>query len=139
MAWAPDEIDMSIWATKRLSKPTWVAEIDGRIAGFVDLEPDGHIDMLYVHPEFTRRGVATALLAEAERAALRQGNTRMFSEVSLTARRAFEKRGFSELSSQQVTVRGQAMVNLRMERSLTQAEFAKPAASGFESPSGKVG
>jgi putative acetyltransferase len=33
-----------------------------------DLERDGHVDMLYVHPAFKRRGVARALLSHIERA-----------------------------------------------------------------------
>jgi putative acetyltransferase len=118
LAWAPDELDMVAWAHKRLSKPTWVAEVNGVVAGFIDLEPDGHVDMLYVHPDHARKGLATALLIEAQNAAQRQGNTRMYSEVSLTARRAFEKCGFVVVARQEVTVRGQTMVNLRMERSL---------------------
>jgi putative acetyltransferase len=119
IAWAPDEIDSVAWGQKRLIKPTWVALLCGRIVGFVDLEPNGHIDMLYVHPEFTKRGVATALLVKAVNAARRQGNGRMHSEVSLTARRAFEKQGFQVIHTQVVSLRGQTMVNHVMERILT--------------------
>jgi hypothetical protein len=54
-AWAPDLVDEAKFGERCLSKSTWVAEIDGRVAGFS--EPDGHSDMLYVQPDFTRRGV----------------------------------------------------------------------------------
>ena len=46
LAWAPDCIDSKEFALRRTAKPTWVAEIHDEIAGFADLEPDGHIDML---------------------------------------------------------------------------------------------
>ena len=44
--WAPDFIEPEVFGPRREDKLTWIAEI---IAGFVDLEPDGHVDMLYVH------------------------------------------------------------------------------------------
>lgn len=43
-AWAPDAIDHTAFARRRESKSTWIAELAGTIAGFSDLEPDGHID-----------------------------------------------------------------------------------------------
>jgi putative acetyltransferase len=43
-----------------------LAELEnGRIAGFSQVR-EGKLDMLFVHPEFTRRGFGAALLAEAE-------------------------------------------------------------------------
>jgi putative acetyltransferase len=63
-AWA--QPDRQAWATRRMSRPTWIAEIDGAVAGFTDLEPDGHIDMMYVHPSYAGRGVARKLLQKAE-------------------------------------------------------------------------
>jgi hypothetical protein len=47
------------------------AEVEARIAGFSDLAPDGHVDMLYVDPDFQRRGVARALLEHIEQALAR--------------------------------------------------------------------
>jgi hypothetical protein len=31
-------------------------QIGARIAGFAKLEANGHLDLLYVHPDFGRRG-----------------------------------------------------------------------------------
>ena len=61
LAWAPDEIDPAAWAHRSATRYAWVAEIDLVIAGFSELEVDGHLDMMYVHPAFQRRGVASAL------------------------------------------------------------------------------
>jgi GNAT superfamily N-acetyltransferase len=42
----------------------WIAELDGRLAGFLALERD-LLEHLYVHADLQRRGVGTALLAKA--------------------------------------------------------------------------
>ncbi len=115
-AWAPDEVERERWVERRSSRPTWVAEIDGRIAGFADLEPDGHVDMMYVHPDFNGRGVANALFARIEAAAAELKLWRLYTEASITAKPFFEKKGFRVISAQTVHVRGQDLVNYRMEK-----------------------
>jgi putative acetyltransferase len=122
-AWAPDAIDHAAFARRRENKHTWIAQCDGRIAGFSDLEADGHIDMLYVHPDFQRRGIARALLAHIEAAARASGTTRLYTEASVTARPVFEKLGFKILAAQTVTVggdlspdTGELFTNYRMEK-----------------------
>jgi putative acetyltransferase len=116
-AWA-DAIDARTFGERCARKDTWVAMIGDRVAGFSDLEPDGHIDMLYVHPDFERRGVARALLQHIEGLAHAAGMTRLYTEASITARPVFEAMGLRVLSPQTVTVRGQAMTNYRMHKSL---------------------
>ena len=101
-ACAPDSIDVEKFGERCLSKSTWLAEIDDRIAGFSDLEPDGHIDMLYVHPDFARRGVARVLLQWIEEAARASDLRRLYTEASTTARVVFEKAGFRLIVPQTV-------------------------------------
>ena len=99
-------------------KPTWVAVLGQMPAGFVDLEPDGHIDMLYVHPRFCSRGVGTGLLRTVLSVAESMRLVRLYAEVSLTARGLFGRFGFEVIAEQEVQVRGVCMQNLRMERML---------------------
>lgn len=120
-AWAPDAIDEEKFAKRCANKETWVAEIQQRIAGFSDLEPDGHIDMLFVHPDFRRQGVARALLQHLEIKAQTLGLRRLYTEASITARPTFETRGFRVIVPQLVTVRGESMTNFRMEKRLQSA------------------
>ncbi len=117
-AWAPDDIDVAQFGRMRETKSTWVVEVQGRIAGFSDLESDGHIDMLYVHPDFERRGVARALLGHIEATARANGLRRLYVEASMTARPVFEAMGFQILARQTVTLRGESMMNFRMEKRL---------------------
>jgi len=118
MAWAPDVLDRDRWLARQGSRPTWVATISGEIAGFSDLEPDGHIDMMYVHADHQGRGVAKSLLLHIERVARVQGLGRLYTEASITARPFFERHGFGVISAQEVERRGQRLINYRMERRL---------------------
>jgi putative acetyltransferase len=115
-AWA--QVDRAGWESRRLSRPTWVAVIGETIVGFSDLEPDGHLDMMFVHPARQGIGVASALLATAEAAARAQGLTAIFTHASITARPFFERRGFRVVAEQSVEKRGQRLTNFRMEKAL---------------------
>jgi putative acetyltransferase len=118
IAWAPDVLDMEKFAAKLVSRPTFVAEIGDIVAGFTDLEPDGHIDLFFMNPDFRRRGVARALLEHVIARAQEQKLPRLYAEVSRTARTFFEMYGFVVLEAQEVEVRGQTLENFRMERLL---------------------
>jgi putative acetyltransferase len=116
-AWSAER-DPAAWEAHRASRPTFIAEIDGRPAGFADLEANGHVDMLFVDPAAQRRGVARALLAHAEREARALGLRRLTTEASITARPAFEACGFHVVAPQQVSFGGETFVNYRMEKTL---------------------
>jgi putative acetyltransferase len=116
-AWA--RLDRDSWASRRLGRATWVAVIGRSPVGFTDLEPNGHLDMLYVHPAHQRVGIASALLATVEAAAQGQGLCGIFAEASITARRFFERRGFRLVAGQTVERHGQTLVNFQMEKRLT--------------------
>ena len=116
-AWG--QADRDLWNERRLSRPTWVAEIDQEIVGFTDLEPNGHLDMMYVHPSHQNVGIATALLKTVEAAARRQGLRRIFTESSITAKPFFERHGFRVLAEQMVEIRGQKLTNYQMEKILS--------------------
>jgi len=111
-------VDRDAWAKRRPSRPGWVALRDAAVIGFADLEPDGHLDLMYVHPAHQRIGVASLLLATIEADAKVQKLSRLFTEASVTARPFFEKRGFAVLAEQLVVLRGQRLAKFRMEKSL---------------------
>jgi len=81
-----------------------VAERGGALAGAVlwlEEERSLHVGRLAVHPDYRRRGLARALIAEAEREARRRGLARMHLGVRLVLddnRRLFESCGFVEVS-----------------------------------------
>jgi GNAT superfamily N-acetyltransferase len=112
---APAEMDLGRWAARLRGSFTVVAEEDGELLGFADLEADGHVDCLYAHAAHQGRGVATALLHALERKAKDLGLVRLFTEASITARPFFAARGFVVLAPQEVECRGARFVNFRME------------------------
>lgn len=61
-AWAPATPSVERWQQRLASVQTFVADCDGVLAGFASYRPDGYFDLLFTHPAFARRGVATALL-----------------------------------------------------------------------------
>lgn len=63
-------------------------------AAYALLEPGGHVDMLYCHPEHEGQGLAGQLLAEVEAHAAAEGVTRLFTEASDLARPVFARAGF---------------------------------------------
>jgi putative acetyltransferase len=115
-AWA--QADRKAWARRRMDRPTWVARLGGAVVGFTDLETDGHLDMMFVHPARQGRGIASRLLATVEAAARADSLARIFTEASITARPFFERRGFRLIAAQTVAIRGQALTNFRMEKLL---------------------
>lgn len=117
-AWAPLAVNRDQWAARLGAKPTFVAERASEIAGFSDLEADGRIDMMFVHADHQRQGVARALLAHIVLKASEQGISSLFTEASLTAKPFFEQQGFVVLEAQDVQLRGQTFRNFRMSRAL---------------------
>lgn len=117
-AWAPDDLDEARFLARRAAHQTFVAESDGQITGFADLEPDGHIDMFYLQPDFQGRGLATTLYCKIEQTARQQALRRLTVDASLGARPVFEHWGFTTLAEQQVERSGQVLVNFRMEKEI---------------------
>lgn len=118
-AWAPPELDPETWSRARSAVDTWVAVRNGEVAGFGDIDGSGHINMLYVHPDHGRSGVAAALLEHLTGIARRSGLAELTVEASLTARPVFERHGFRLVSEQTVERHGEKLLNFRMRRPLT--------------------
>lgn len=72
----------------------------------VDEAGDGHLDMLYCHPDHTRKGLAEALLASCEEHARNFGIPRLYTEASELARAAFERAGYTVTHRRDFTIEG---------------------------------
>ncbi|MEM7664580.1 MAG: GNAT family N-acetyltransferase [Pseudomonadota bacterium] len=86
---------------ERARNGAWIAvavdEADEAAAyALIDIEPEhiGHLDMLYCHPDHTRRGLADRLLTAAEDHARASDLSRLYTEASELARPAFERAGY---------------------------------------------
>ena len=116
-AWAPRDMDEKAWKLSLLAHYTIVAELDGKIAGFGDIDR-GYLDRLYVHRAYQRRGVATAIAAELENHARQEGCFLVTTHASVTALPFFQQRGYLVLKEQQVERHGVLLSNFVMEKHL---------------------
>lgn len=117
LAWAgPPEIDLARWDARRAAAHTFVAVVDGQIAGFVDFLDDGLLDMLFVHPDHGLKGVARALVETVQHEARSAGLAQLHTYASRTARPAFERFGFRTIRERpDNTVGGTVVPNFEME------------------------
>lgn len=93
-AWAPNEVDADRWARRRAAAWTLVAVNGEQVAGFADLTDAGELDMLFVHPDYARRGVATRLVAAVVAEARQRGLSRVEVRASRVLQPLLERLGF---------------------------------------------
>ena len=122
-AWAPDDIYFRNWVEVCSNRFTYVADDEGIIAGFGELEPNGHIDCFYCHKNYQRRKVGTQIYQVIEAKAVELGVNRLFTEASITAKPFFQRMGFLVVKEQQVTCRGEIFINYAMEKLLKNANL----------------
>ncbi|BEU02963.1 acetyltransferase [Agarivorans sp. OAG1] len=116
-AWAPDNVDADLWAKRVQARHPFIAESDGVIVGYTDLQENGLVDHFFCHHKYQGCGVGRALMNHVfEQAEIRNIN-RLYSEVSITARPFYERMGFVVIKEQQVLIRGQRLRNFVMEKS----------------------
>jgi putative acetyltransferase len=117
-AWAPDDIYFRDWSNVCSNRFTYVADEEGAIIGFGELESNGHIDCFYCHKDYQCRGVGSQIYQAIESKAIELGLNRLFTEASITAKPFFQRLGFSVMKEQQVTSRGETFINYAMEKFL---------------------
>lgn len=119
VAWAgPPEDNLPSWHAARSVPATIVAVIDDTVIGFSDLDEQGYIDMLFVSPEFGRRGVASRLLDEVESRARTAGLDALTVSASLLLRPLLERRGFVVEKQLAPVVNSVSLVSFAMRKSL---------------------
>lgn len=90
----------------------------GRHLGFGDLEPDGHLDFLYVAPEAEGLHVGASIYAALEEHACKFKMPRIYVEASELAKSFFLRRGFVILGRNDLKLGNVAIHNFRMEKQL---------------------
>jgi len=116
--WSPAAREAGWYASRAGGRDVWVADRDGEVVGFAELEPDGYVDMVYVAPGAARQGVATALYGALEDHARAAGLARLFVEASETALPFFIRMGFSNAQRRDFERNGVAIHNYAMEKRL---------------------
>ena len=125
-AWTDGNIDLAAWDRSFQAHMTLVAVVtpsgaedkkvvQEQIAGFADMDSTGYLDRLYVHRDFQRCGIASALCDRLEEAVDAEQFT---THASITAKPFFEKRGYRVIREQQVERKGILLTNYVMGKIL---------------------
>lgn len=119
-AWAPSKtLNMESWKERFLASQTLVAKNGSTIVGFGNLENQGtSIDMVYVHKDWQRKGIATALLEKLEAILIQNGLFEANVEVSLMARPFFEHMGYRWIMDNRKMKNGVELFNFVMKKEL---------------------
>ena len=113
-AWATGNVDLESWNCSFLTNNTLIAEIDGKVVGFADMDKKGYLDRLYVHRDFQRKGIASALVDELERLAREDGLLNFETYAPITAKPFFEKQGYVVEAENKAIRNGITLVNYKM-------------------------
>jgi putative acetyltransferase len=123
-----DEQQIRVWVSGVNNTERWikimaeqyviVAEKSDKILGYGTLNNERYIDLLYVHKDYQKQGIAQLLLDEIIKVARQLGQTQLNSDVSKTARPFFIKNGFIQLSEQTNIREGVELINYKMTKYL---------------------
>lgn len=116
--WTSSIENTKLWTDKLMKQYFLIAEIDNKLVGFASLENNEYIDFMYVHKDYQRRGIADNLYSEIQSQAIKHGTTLLTSDVSITARPFFEKKGFKIIAEQKNDIKGVEVINYKMTKEL---------------------
>ena len=117
-AWAPSSFNTRAFVDAVLRSYNLFAIEDGIVVGFISIEKDGYINRLFTHKDYQRRGIATALMAEAEKWAKKNKLSELSLDSSKTAVGFYEKCGFYKSGISVVKRRNVVFRNTVMKKSL---------------------
>lgn len=91
---------------------------DDAPVAYAMLEPTGHLDHLYCHPDHTNEGLASSLLETAALYAKYHGITHLFTEASHIAKPAFESAGYTAMKKRTFEIDGVEITNWAMVKTI---------------------
>jgi putative acetyltransferase len=105
-------------AIEQIDKSIFVAEVDGRIAGFSELFKN-EVNAVYVHPSYSRQGVGKLLLNVVEQEAIAQYIKKLQLSASTNAKLFYQACGYQAIEySSHVLRSGLKIPCVRMEKNL---------------------
>ena len=107
--WANNADSLKSRGNDLLKQYTLIAEINGETVGFGSIDKSGYLDLLFVHKNYQKQGIATALCNELEK-----DFSIIKTYASITAKPFFESRGYSVIKQQEVERNGITLKNYEM-------------------------
>lgn len=118
-AWASFVADEAAFAKRLAAQLTLVVEGEVGLIGYGSLKDNHHIDLLFVHPDRARAGVASLICEALEKLAAARGAAVATTEASDTALPFFEQRGYVGRQRNTVMRNGEWLANTTMEKQLS--------------------
>ncbi|MFQ8582775.1 MAG: GNAT family N-acetyltransferase [Holdemania massiliensis] len=84
------------------------------MAGFANLKSPTQLDCFYVHPDFQRQGVGSALFKAVSEQAQKAKAAFLESDISLTAEPFFRAQGWMALHRNKIQREDQILINTTM-------------------------
>lgn len=116
--WVSGVKNMERWVSVIETQFVLLAIIKDQIAGFGTLKDGNYIDFFYIHKDFQRQGIADKLLTELELEAKKQHLKMITSDISITAKPFFEKKGYIVKAEQKNRVNDVEIINYKMKKEL---------------------
>ena len=110
-AWANNYDSLKVRQDDLISQKTLIAETNGVIVGFGSIDKSGCLDLLFIHKDYQRQGIATALCDELEK-----GFVALTTYASITAKPFFRQRGYAVVRENTVEREGTTLVNFVMRK-----------------------
>ncbi|HKT95820.1 MAG TPA: GNAT family N-acetyltransferase [Paraburkholderia sp.] len=123
-AWAAVADDLGAFDARLARGMTLVGECAGEPVAFGQLFPSDHVEMLYVAPGWTRRGLASALIARFETLAREARASTLDTDASALARPVFERAGFSLVAAERVWRGSVSLPRFHLCKPLDAASFS---------------
>lgn len=112
--WAERQADLEQWNQSFQEHYSIVAVEGDVIAGFGDIDKNGYLDRLFVHADFLRKGIGTAICDRLEQ----KIKGKILTHASITASPFFEERGYKVIKEQKVERSGVLLTNFVMEKEI---------------------
>lgn len=109
------------WISTFNANYSLVALKNNTVMGFGDISDEGYLNMLYVHPKYQNKGVATLICDALER----HTEKNVTVDASITAKEFFLKRGYEIINEQTVYRKGIALNNFKMIKRYVNPEISK--------------
>ena len=113
-AWTSSIENIPRWNNRIASQYFLVADLDNKIVGYASLKNNDYLDLLYVHKDYQKRGIASKLYSEIEKQAIRNNSATLHADVSKTAKPFFLNIGFEIIQMQVKKIKGIEIINYKM-------------------------
>ena len=115
-AWVNSVENKERWKSILANQYFLIAEIENKMVGYGSLENGNYLDLMYVHKDFLRKGIAKMIFEKLKDKSIELGFDKLTSDVSKTARPFFETKGFKVIRENKNIIKDVEIINYHMSQ-----------------------